>query len=85
MLYPNSTGLPQKNQRMNIAPRWIPLPPRALDAHGGLVGAHGAAPLGKLMFNAKLIIFNPKFGSTQAICRCVCVFAPLLTDCLYNL
>ena len=61
MLYPNSTGLPQKNQRMNIAPRWIPLPPRALDAHGGLVGAHGAAPLGKLMFNAKLIIFNPKF------------------------
>jgi hypothetical protein len=31
---------------MNLAPRWIPLPPRALDAHGGIVEAAGAAPLG---------------------------------------
>ena len=37
LLYPNQTGLPTKNERQQYAPRWLPLPPRALDAYGGLV------------------------------------------------
>ena len=46
LLYPNMTGVEQKNQRGNLAPRWLPLPPRALDARGDIVEAPGSAPLG---------------------------------------
>ena len=44
----NRTGpLPEGNaqQKGNTAPRWIPLPPRALDAYGGIVQANGSAPV----------------------------------------
>ena len=45
LLYPNATGLPQKGAKGNFGPRWLPLLPRALDAHGAIVEAAGAAPL----------------------------------------
>lgn len=47
LMYPNRTGPPQqKSEKGNTAPRWLPLPPRALDARGGIVEAAGSAPLG---------------------------------------
>ena len=46
LLYPNRTGPPSASSKGNVAARWIPLPPRALDAHGGIVESAGSAPLG---------------------------------------
>ena len=47
LLYPNVTGAAYvKGRKYFVGPRWLPFPPRALDARGGIVEAAGSAALG---------------------------------------
>ena len=43
---------------MFVGPRWLPFPPRALDARGGIVEAPGSAPLGSYEVRLEYVCFS---------------------------
>ena len=56
LLYPHNTTGGAK--AYNAAPRWIPLPPRALDSRGEIVESKGALPLGSYELRVEYVCFR---------------------------